>query len=92
MAYSRMVEYIRKNVKIGERIPSSDDLVGELGACKSNIVKAMNRLVNEGYLRSSSDKILRRPIVVSMPMLPEESFKWLAVNPEFVGKVVAESN
>src|SRR5215510_15723060 len=43
---------IKKQLKAGARLPSTRDLVAELGVSRNTIVYALDQLVAEGYLRS----------------------------------------
>src|SRR5215510_4320060 len=43
---------IERQLKAGARLPSTRDLVAQLGVSRNTIVYALDQLVSEGYLRS----------------------------------------
>lgn len=74
---------IAKNYEIGSKLPSIMELSNELDLSPNTIRKALNNLAKEGYLRFARGR-WGGTFVIDIPELSTQSFKWLAVNPQYV--------
>ena len=73
---------IAKNYEIGSKLPSIKELSKELDLSPNTIRKAFHNLANEGYLSFSRGRY-GGTFVIDIPETDEQTFKWLAVNPQY---------
>ncbi len=73
---------IAKNYEIGSKLPSIKELSKELDLSPNTIRKAFHNLANEGYLAFSRGRY-GGTFVIDIPETDEQTFKWLAVNPQY---------
>ena len=83
-------DMIAKNYEIGAKLPSIIELSKEMDLSPNTIRKAFQNLAKEGYLVFSRGRY-GGTFVVDIPETGEETFKWLAVNPQYA-KVYSSSN
>lgn len=74
---------IADKYEIGSKLPSIIELSKELDLSPNTIRKAFNNLYKEGYLRFSRGRY-GGTFVIDIPDMSSQSFKWLAVNPQYV--------
>lgn len=74
---------IAQNYQIGSKLPSIMELSKELDLSPNTIRKALKNLADEGYLRFARGR-WGGTFVIDIPETSSQSFKWLAVNPEYV--------
>ena len=79
---NRIKEMIAKNYEIGEKFPSILELSKTLDLSPNTIRKAYQNLAKEGYLAFSRGRY-GGTFVIDIPETGEETFKWLAVNPQY---------
>ena len=86
-SYKRIENVIRNKIKteytIGQKMPSMQDLSKELDVSTNTIRKAMLTLASEGYVRLMRGRF-GGIYVLDIPEEETQSFKWLAVNPQYV--------
>ena len=75
-------EMIANNYEIGSKLPSIMELSKEMDLSPNTIRKAFQNLAKEGYLVFSRGRY-GGTFVVDIPQTREETFKWLAVNPQY---------
>jgi len=75
-------EMIANNYEIGSRLPSIMELSKEMDLSPNTIRKAFQNLAKEGYLAFSRGRY-GGTFVIDLPQSDEETFKWLAVNPQY---------
>ena len=73
---------IAQNYEIGSKLPSIMALSKAMDLSPNTIRKAFHNLAKEGYLIFSRGRY-GGTFVVDIPSVGEETFKWLAVNPEY---------
>lgn len=82
--YEKIQEHIKKmiiqNYKIGDKLPSVNELSDQLDVSTSTIRRSLHDLAEEGYLAFSRGRY-GGTFVIDIP--EEQSFKWLSVNPEY---------
>ena len=83
-------EMIANNYEIGSKLPSIKELSREMDLSPNTIRKAFQNLAKEGYLVFSRGRY-GGTFVVDIPQTGEETFKWLAVNPQYA-KAYTSSN
>lgn len=74
---------IADNYEVGSKLPSIMNLSKELDLSPNTIRKALNNLSKEGYLRFLRGRY-GGTFVIDIPETAAQSFKWLAVNPQYV--------
>ena len=79
---NRIKEMIAKNYEVGDKFPSILELAQTLDLSPNTIRKAYQNLAKEGYLAFSRGRY-GGTFVVDIPETGEETFKWLAVNPQY---------
>lgn len=80
---------IAQNYDIGAKLPSIMELSREMDLSPNTIRKAFQNLAKEGYLTFSRGRY-GGTFVLDIPPTGEETFKWLAVNPQYA-KVYSEN-
>lgn len=84
--YEKTQNHIKKmiaeNYQIGEKLPSIIELSKELDLSPNTIRKAFHNLAKDGYLQFSRGRY-GGTFVIDIPESDEQSFKWLAVNPNY---------
>ena len=83
-------DMIANNYEIGSKLPSIKELSQEMDLSPNTIRKAFQNLAKEGYLVFSRGRY-GGTFVVDIPQTGEETFKWLAVNPQYA-KAYTSSN
>lgn len=88
--YEKTQNYIKKliseNYQIGSRLPSIKDISAQLDLSPNTIRKAFHNLAKEGYLVFSRGRY-GGTFVIDIPEV-EQTFKWLAVNPNYAKNLV----
>lgn len=79
---NRIKDMIAKNYEPGDRFPSILELAKTLDLSPNTVRKAYQNLAKEGYLAFSRGRY-GGTFVVDIPETGEETFKWLAVNPQY---------
>ena len=79
---NRIKEMIAKNYEVGDKFSSILELAQTLDLSPNTIRKAYQNLAKEGYLAFSRGRY-GGTFVVDIPETGEETFKWLAVNPQY---------
>ncbi len=74
---------IADNYEIGSKLPSIMELSKEMDLSPNTIRKAFHNLAKEGYLVFSRGRY-GGTFVIDIPEIGNETFKWLAVNPQYV--------
>ncbi len=84
--YEKTQNHIKKmiceNYEIGSKLPSIMELSKEMDLSPNTIRKAFQNLAKEGYLAFSRGRY-GGTFVIDIPETGEETFKWLAVNPQY---------
>lgn len=84
--YEKTQNYIKKmiaeNYEVGDRLPSMQTLSAQLNLSPNTIRKAFSNLAKEGYLVFSRGRY-GGTFVIDKPEIETQSFKWLAVNPQY---------
>lgn len=75
-------EMIANNYEIGSKLPSIMELSKDMDLSPNTIRKAFQNLAKEGYLAFSRGRY-GGTFVIDIPQIGEETFKWLAVNPQY---------
>ena len=75
-------KYIKENYKIGDKIAPIRELASILNVSPNTIRRALLDMFKDGYLLSKRGKT-GGIFIVDMPET-EESYRWLAINPEVV--------
>lgn len=79
---NRIKDMIAKNYEVGDKLPSILELSKEFELSPNTIRKAYQNLAKEGYLGFSRGRY-GGTFVLDIPDTDMESFKWLAVNPQY---------
>ncbi len=86
-SYKRIENLLRNKIiseySVGQRLPSMKELATELDVSTNTIRKAIMDLTSEGYLAVSRGKF-GGIYVLDIPQESVQSFRWLAVNPQYV--------
>lgn len=84
--YEKTQNHIKKmiseNYEIGAKLPSIIELSKQMDLSPNTIRKAFQNLAKEGYLAFSRGRY-GGTFVIDIPETGEETFKWLAVNPQY---------
>ena len=84
--YERTQNHIKKMIAqdyaIGSKLPSITELSKQLDLSPNTIRKAFANLAKEGYLAFSRGRY-GGTFVIDIPEMETQSFKWLAVNPQY---------
>ena len=81
---------IAQNYEIGDKLPSIMELSKSLDLSPNTIRKAFHNLAKEGYLVFSRGRY-GGTFVIDIPEVEAQTFKWLAVNPQYA-KMYEEAN
>lgn len=73
---------IAENYEIGQKLPSIIELSKQLDLSPNTIRKAFSNLAKEGYLAFSRGRY-GGTFVIDIPEIEEQTYKWLAVNPNY---------
>lgn len=91
--YEKTQNYLKRMIvqdyEIGDKLPSIMELSAKLDLSPNTIRKAFHNLAKEGYLVFSRGRY-GGTFVIDIPEVESQTFKWLAVNPEFA-KVYQEN-
>lgn len=86
-SYKRIENLLKNKIineySVGERLPSMKELSQTLDVSTNTIRRAIMDLSNEGYLAVSRGKF-GGIYVLDIPQEGAQTFRWLAVNPQFV--------
>ena len=86
-SYRRIENLLRNKIindySVGEKLPSMKELAAQLDVSTNTIRKAIMDLTAEGYLAVSRGKF-GGIYVLDIPQESTQSFRWLAVNPQYV--------
>lgn len=82
---------ISESYQIGEKLPSIPELSEKFDLSPNTIRKALKNLGEEGYLVFSRGRY-GGTFVIDIPETDTPSFKWLAVNPQYVKNEVQAYN
>ena len=84
--YEKTRDHIKKMIiekyQVGQRLPSIQELAAELNLSPNTVRKAFHSLAQEGYLVFARGRY-GGTFVIDIPEAEEQSFKWLAVNPQY---------
>lgn len=84
--YEKTQNHIKKliaqNYNIGDKLPSIKELSKNLDLSPNTIRRAFQNLAKEGYLVFSRGRY-GGTFVIDIPEVESQTFKWLAVNPQF---------
>lgn len=84
--YEKTQEHIKRMIaqdyEIGDKLPSIMELSKSLDLSPNTIRKAFHNLAKEGYLVFSRGRY-GGTFVIDIPEVEAQTFKWLAVNPEY---------
>lgn len=84
--YEKTQEHIKRmiseNYQIGQKLPSIMELSKQMDLSPNTIRKAFQNLAKEGYLAFSRGRY-GGTFVIDIPESGEQTFKWLAVNPQY---------
>ena len=78
----QLTKIIVNDYEIGEKLPSIKELTKQLDVSPNTIRKAFNKLAKEGYIVFSRGRY-GGTFIIDKPETEEQSFKWLAVNPNY---------
>ena len=81
---------IAQDYEIGDKLPSIMELSKSLDLSPNTIRKAFHNLAKEGYLVFSRGRY-GGTFVIDIPEVEAQTFKWLAVNPQYA-KMYEEAN
>lgn len=73
---------IAENYSVGMKLPSITELSKQMDLSPNTIRKAFHNLAKEGYLVFSRGRY-GGTFVIDIPETEEQTFKWLAVNPQY---------
>ncbi len=76
--------YIIKNCEVGSKLPSVKDMANDLGVNVNTIRHALEQLTLDGYVKGFRGRY-GGTFVTDLP--DEKSYKWLAVNPQYVASL-----
>lgn len=79
---NKIENIIADNYDIGSKLPSIKEFSRALDVSPNIIRKALNNLANDGVLRFTRGRY-GGTYVIDLPQAPEQTFKWLAVNPQY---------
>lgn len=86
-SYQRIENFIRNKIKseyeIGQKLPSMQQMSELMDVSTNTIRKAIMQIASEGYVRLVRGRF-GGIYVMDIPEEAEQSFKWLAVNPQYV--------
>ncbi len=73
---------IASEYEVGDKLPSIQELSKSLDLSPNTIRKAFHNLAKEGYLVFSRGRY-GGTFVIDIPEVESQTFKWLAVNPQY---------
>ena len=73
---------IATEYEVGDKLPSIQELSVKLDLSPNTVRKAFHNLANDGYLVFSRGRY-GGTFVIDIPELEQQTFKWLAVNPQY---------
>lgn len=80
---NKIKSMIKENYNVGDKLPTMETFSKELDVSTSTIKKALQNLADDGYITFLRGKY-GGTFVVELPEEPQmQSFKWLAVNPQY---------
>ena len=71
-----------KNYEIGDKLPSILNMSKQMDLSPNTIRRALENLAKEGYLTFMRGRY-GGTFVIDKPEIETQSFKWLAVNPQY---------
>ena len=80
-ALTHLKKYIVQNYEAGDKIAPIRELATILGVSPNTIRRALQDLFQSGHLVSQRGK-LGGIFIMEMPEIEEETFRWLALNPD----------
>ena len=80
---NRIKRMIAEEYDIGEKLPSILEMSKMLDLSPNTIRKAFHNLAKEGYLVFSRGRY-GGTFIIDMPEIEQQTFKWLAVNPQYI--------
>lgn len=80
---NRIKRMIAEEYDIGEKLPSIIEMSKMLDLSPNTIRKAFHNLAKEGYLVFSRGRY-GGTFIIDIPEIEQQTFKWLAVNPQYV--------
>ncbi|MBR1618860.1 GntR family transcriptional regulator [bacterium] len=80
---NKIKRMIAEEYDIGEKLPSIIEMSKMLDLSPNTIRKAFHNLAKEGYLVFSKGRY-GGTFIIDIPEIEQQTFKWLAVNPQYV--------
>jgi DNA-binding GntR family transcriptional regulator len=80
---NKIKRMIAEEYDIGEKLPSIIEMSKMLDLSPNTIRKAFHNLAKEGYLVFSRGRY-GGTFIIDIPEIEQQTFKWLAVNPQYV--------
>jgi DNA-binding transcriptional regulator YhcF (GntR family) len=80
---NKIKNIISENYDIGSKLPSINEFSLMLDVSPNIIRKALSNLAKDGILRFTRGRY-GGTYVIDMPDVAEQTFRWLAVNPQYV--------
>lgn len=81
---NKIKKLIANNYDIGQKLPSIVELSTMFDVNTNTIRRALKNLSKEGYLQFARGR-QGGTYVIDIPELAEQTFRWLAVNPQYAG-------
>lgn len=86
-SYKRIEDFLRNKIReegvVGEKMPSMKQLSEQLDVSTNTIRRAIQVLAHEGYVKLACGRF-GGIYIVDIPDEQPQSFRWLAVNPQYV--------
>ena len=79
---NKIKNIITEQYDIGSKLPSINEFSKMLDISPNTIRKALNNLAKDGILRFTRGRY-GGTYVIDMPEVAEQTFRWLAVNPQY---------
>ena len=79
---NKIKNIIMENYDIGSKLPSINEFSKALDVSPNIVRKALNNLAQDGILRFTRGRYAGT-YVIDMPEVAEQTFRWLAVNPQY---------
>lgn len=93
--YEKTQNYIKRMIatdyEVGDKLPSIQELSKSLDLSPNTIRKAFHNLAKEGYLVFSRGRY-GGTFVIDIPEIESQTFKWLAVNPQYAKEYQEDLN
>lgn len=84
--YEKIENHIKRMIaneyQVGDKLPSINELSLEFDISPNTIRKAIHNLAKDGYLLFSRGRY-GGTFVIDIPEIEQQTFKWLAVNPQY---------